>query len=71
MTAGGGLVTSAARHAEQLRANGARVTLVSPDRDSRAAIGRNMLDPSRRAGSARAGRAQAARIVETIGVVWS
>ncbi len=71
VTAGGGLITSAARHAEQLRANGAQVTIVSPDRDSRAAIGRNMLDPARRGASARAGRAQAAQVIDAVGAVWS
>lgn len=71
VTVGGGLITSAAKHAAALKAAGAQVTIVSPDRDARAAIGRNMLDPARRAASARAGRRQAARAVEQVGEIWS
>jgi NTE family protein len=71
VTAGGGLITSAASHAEQLRAGGAQVVIVSPDRDARHAIGHNMLDPAHRAGSALAGRAQAAHIAQRIAAVWS
>jgi NTE family protein len=47
-----------------------RVAVVSPDKASRTAIGRNVLDPAARAGSARAGRAQAAAVVERIAAVW-
>ena len=39
-----------------------RVAVVSPDADSRTAIGRNVLDPAARAPSAEAGRAQAASV---------
>jgi NTE family protein len=48
-----------------------RVAVVSPDQDSRTAIGRNVLDPAARAPSARAGRAQAARVAERIAEVWT
>ncbi len=48
-----------------------RVAVVSPDRASRTAIGRNVLDPAARAGSARAGRAQAASVAERIAEVWT
>lgn len=48
-----------------------RVAVVSPDKASRVAIGRNVLDPAARAGSARAGRAQAASVVEEIAEVWN
>ena len=48
-----------------------RVAVVSPDKASRAAIGRNVLDPAARAGSARAGRAQAASVAERVGEVWT
>ncbi|TFV68156.1 UNVERIFIED_ORG: patatin-like phospholipase family protein [Bacillus sp. AZ43] len=47
-----------------------RVAVVSPDRTSRAAIGRNVLDPAARAPSARAGRAQAASVAARIADVW-
>ena len=48
----------------------ARVAVVSPDAASRRAIGRNVLDPAARAGSARAGRAQAAAVAAEVTEVW-
>ena len=48
-----------------------RVAVVSPDRDSRTAIGRNVLDPAARAPSARAGRAQAATVAARIAEAWT
>ena len=48
-----------------------RVAVVSPDGSSRTAIGRNVLDPAARAGSARAGRAQAAAVVERVAEAWT
>ncbi|SCG35716.1 patatin-like phospholipase family protein [Micromonospora coxensis] len=53
-----------------LRAAGARVVVVSPDRVARAAIGRNVLDPARRAAAARAGWAQAASVAGEVAAVW-
>jgi NTE family protein len=47
-----------------------RVAVVSPDKASRLAIGRNVLDPAARASSAKAGRAQAAAVAEGIAEVW-
>ena len=47
-----------------------RVAVISPDTDSRTAIGPNVLDPASRAGTARAGRAQAAAVAEQIAEVW-
>ncbi|WP_262284202.1 patatin-like phospholipase family protein [Micromonospora sp. MA102] len=55
----------------QLRSAGAEVAVVSPDRAARAAIGRNVLDPARRAASARAGFAQAAAVAEEVSAVWT
>jgi NTE family protein len=49
----------------------ARVAVVSPDFGSRSAIGRNVLDPAARIPSARAGRAQAATVVDRIADVWN
>ncbi len=49
----------------------ARVAVVSPDAESRTAIGRNVLDPAARAGSARAGRAQAARVAAQVAEAWT
>jgi NTE family protein len=48
----------------------ARVAVVAPDEPSRTAIGRNVLDPAARAGSARAGRAQAAGVVDQVAEAW-
>jgi NTE family protein len=47
-----------------------RSILVTPDGGARQAIGRNVLDPARRAGSARAGWAQAAAIAPAVRAVW-
>lgn len=49
----------------------ARVAVVSPDEASKAAIGRNVLDPAARAPSARAGRAQATSVVAQVAEVWT
>ena len=48
----------------------ARVAVVSPDRAARAAIGRNVLDPARRAAAARAGFAQAEAVAAEVAGVW-
>jgi NTE family protein len=48
-----------------------RVVVVSPDKDSRTAIGRNVLDPAAREPSARAGRAQAASVAQRVAEVWN
>jgi NTE family protein len=55
----------------QVTALVARVAVVSPDADSRTAIGKNVLDPAARAPSARAGRAQAVTLVQQIAEVWN
>jgi NTE family protein len=47
-----------------------RAILVVPDRAARQAIGRNVLDPARRAPAARAGRAQAAAVSAVVAAVW-
>jgi NTE family protein len=61
---------SATSQVAKLRADGARVVLVAPDADARRAIGRNTLDPARRAPAARAGRAQAAGVAAGVAEVW-
>jgi NTE family protein len=43
----------------------------SPDAQARAAIGRNVLDPARRAAAARAGRRQAVDLAGAVIAVWS
>jgi NTE family protein len=59
------------RQVAALRAAGAAVAVASPDRAALAAIGRNVLDPARRAAAARAGRAQAAGAAAELAAVWS
>lgn len=66
---GGGPVGKVADEARRLGRTG-KVVIVSPDEPARRAIGRNMLDPASRAGAARAGREQAARVVEEVTTVW-
>ncbi|MFC3382366.1 patatin-like phospholipase family protein [Couchioplanes azureus] len=60
------------RPAEQARrlGPGVRTAVVSPDAAARTAIGRNALDPSRRAPAAEAGRAQAAAVAERVRKAW-
>ena len=49
----------------------ARVAVVAPDRDSKVAIGKNVLDPAARRPSAEAGRKQAATVIAQITEVWT
>jgi NTE family protein len=49
----------------------ARVAVVSPDDQAKAAIGRNVLDPAARRPSAEAGRAQAASVAERVAEAWN
>ena len=70
VAAGIGFMASPGRQAAALTAAGARVALVRPDRAAMRAIGRNVLDVSRRAAAARAGRAQAAAEAPTVRAVW-
>ncbi|MFE7776964.1 patatin-like phospholipase family protein [Streptomyces sp. NPDC057445] len=67
---GGGPVLSARTLAHRLSASGAKVVLITPDRAARRAFGRNVLDPARRAPSARAGLAQAAAHAEAVHRIW-
>lgn len=53
-----------------LRGAGARVVVVSPDGGARRAIGRNVLDPARRAAAARAGRVHAVAVRDEVAAVW-
>ncbi|WP_338018077.1 patatin-like phospholipase family protein [Streptomyces taklimakanensis] len=61
---------AAARHAAELRADGSKVALLTPDAAARRAFGRDALDPARRGPAARAGRAQAAGYAEAVAEVW-
>ncbi|WP_406150890.1 patatin-like phospholipase family protein [Streptomyces sp. NBC_01012] len=71
-TAGGNkVIVSPRAQAAELEAAGARVEVITPDADTKKAIGRNSLDPARRAAAARAGLAQAAAHTEAVAAVWS
>ena len=65
-----GPMTSPRQQAAALAAAGARVVLVPPDRAAVHAIGHNVLDLSRRAAAAAAGRAQAAAEASAVRAVW-
>lgn len=54
----------------ELHQHGASVALVAPDAAAVTAFGRNLLDPHRRAPSARAGYAQAAEALPHVAAVW-
>ena len=70
VAAGIGQMPSPGRQAAALAAAGARVVLVRPDRAAMRAIGRNVLDVSRRAAAATAGRAQARTAAVAVRAVW-
>ena len=67
---GFGPITGVAAQAAALRRH-AQVIVVQPDGAALKAIGRNVLDPARRAPAARAGLAQARSWVAQVGQVWS
>ena len=62
--------SAAVHQAARLTEAGHAVAVVSPDRAAVAAIGRNVLDPARRAPAARAGHAQAGPALDRVGTVW-
>ncbi|WP_406859555.1 patatin-like phospholipase family protein [Streptomyces sp. HUAS MG47] len=70
-TVGSKVIHAPARQGADLAATGARVEVVTPDKASKAAFGRNPLDPSRRAPAARAGRAQAAAHAPAVTALWA
>lgn len=71
ITQGLGSMASVSRQVSALTEQGARVVVVQPDAAAAKAIGRNVLDPARRAAAARAGYAQAAGEAGAIAAVWS
>ncbi|WP_407548406.1 patatin-like phospholipase family protein [Streptomyces sp. Pv4-95] len=71
MAVSGGPIAAPRTQGEALARQGARVCVVTPDREARAAFGRNVLDPAKRADAARAGRRQSARHTAEIRQVWS
>jgi NTE family protein len=70
LVAGAGPMPSVASQVAEL-ARTARVVTVTPDEAAKRAIGRNVLDPARRAPAAQAGRAQAAGVAAAVGSVWA
>jgi NTE family protein len=70
ITTGGGYLTKVTDQVTELSRT-AKAALITPDAEAQAAIGRNVLDPARRAPAARAGRAQAARVAAEIAAVWT
>jgi NTE family protein len=66
----GPIMPGPGRQAAALAAAGARVALVRPDRAAMRAIGRNVLDVSRRAAAATAGRTQAMAEAAAVRTVW-
>ncbi|KOT62651.1 patatin [Streptomyces rimosus subsp. rimosus] len=70
VAAGGGPLASARSQGAALTRRGARVSVIVPDRAARAAFGRNVLDPAKRAAAALAGRRQAAAHVKEVRAVW-
>lgn len=69
VTAGFGPLIGVAEIVERLRSQ-SKVLVVSPDAAATAAIGRNALDPARRAPSAEAGRNQARAVAVAVRAVW-
>ncbi|MEV2256198.1 patatin-like phospholipase family protein [Streptomyces sp. NPDC050147] len=61
---------SASQQAAELSDEGARVTLLSPDRAARRIMGRNMTDDTRRPAAARAGHAQASALAPSAADAW-
>jgi len=70
LTQGGGVTPKVADQVAALRSR-ATVALITPDADALSAIGRNVLDPARRAAAARAGQRQAADVAETVRAAWT
>jgi NTE family protein len=70
LVAGIGPLAPVPAQVERLRAGGAAVALVEPDPAALEAIGRNVLDPARRAAAAYAGRAQGRAAADVVGDTW-
>jgi NTE family protein len=71
MSVSGGPIAAPRAQGARLARQGARVCVINPDRAARSAFGRNVLDPTKRADAARAGRRQSAAHAEEIREIWS
>jgi len=67
---GFGAIASVSSQVRELRAEGAQVVVIEPDKAALHAIGRNVLDPARRAAAARAGHEQAADAAPAVSALW-
>jgi len=67
----GGVAARVQREAAALEHGGSRVTIVTPDGESRASIGRHALDPRYRAPAARAGHAQGHSLAAQVRESWA
>ncbi|MEU0128404.1 MULTISPECIES: patatin-like phospholipase family protein [unclassified Streptomyces] len=65
------VIASPRAQAAELEAAGARVEVITPDAGTRKVIGRNSLDPARRAAAARAGLAQSVAHTEAVAALWN
>jgi NTE family protein len=70
LTRGFGPMASVPSQARDLVAGGSQVVTIEPDDAALKAIGKNVLDPARRAAAARAGYAQAEPVAATVRAVW-
>lgn len=71
LASGFGPLASPGNQARALSEAGAQVTVMTPDKAALRAIGRNVLDPSRRSAAALAGYAQAGSVAHQAKAVWS
>ena len=67
----GGVAPRVQREAAALERGGSRVTIVTPDAESRASIGRRALDPRFRAPASRAGHAQGRALAGRVRESWT
>jgi NTE family protein len=65
-----GAAPSVGEQVAALRAACSVVVVVSPDRDARSQMGRNVMDPAKRAAAAQAGHRQATLELERVAAVW-
>jgi NTE family protein len=70
MTQGAGPLPSPVSQVSRLRAAGASVAVVFPDKAATASFGKNALDPAVRAPAAQAGHTQAASVVDQVRAIW-
>ncbi|MFE6689808.1 patatin-like phospholipase family protein [Streptomyces sp. NPDC057743] len=68
---GGGPVAAPRTQGSRLARRGAQVCVITPDRSSRTAFGRNVLDPAKRPDAARAGHRQSTLHAEEVRALWT